>query len=209
MDGNNDGVGDLNGVTQRLDYLQWIGVDAVWLSPIYPSPMADFGYDISNYVDIEPLFGNLADFGGSAWQYDEQTQQYYLHMFDVKQADLNWRNPEVRDAMFAAMHFWLDRGVDGFRVDVIWMMIKDAQFRDNPRKVQGDSEAQIEVYTGDQPEVHEIIRAMRSLVSSYEGDRVLIGEIYLELERLIKYYGLQLLQRPLTIHSTYSLMIAS
>lgn len=259
MDGNNDGVGDLNGIAQRLDYLQWLGVEALWLSPIYPSPMADFGYDISNYVDIEPLFGNLEDFdrlltevhrrgmklildfvpchtsdehpwfresrasrdnpkrdwyiwrdpapdggvpnnwlsefGGSAWQYDEQTQQYYLHMFDVKQADLNWRNPEVREAMFAAMRFWLDRGVDGFRVDVIWMMIKDAQFRDNPRRrgpKPGDGEFQIGLYTGDQPEVHEIIREMRSLVSSYEGDRVLIGEIYLEPERLIKYYGPQL-----------------
>lgn len=261
MDGNNDGVGDLNGITQRLDYLQWLGVDAIWLSPIYPSPMADFGYDISNYTDVEPLFGDLADFdrlleqvhqrgmklildfvpchssdqhpwfrearssrdnpkrdwyiwrdpapdggvpnnwlsnfGGTAWQYDEQTQQYYLHMFDVKQPDLNWRNPEVRNAMFEAMRFWLERGVDGFRVDVIWMMIKDIQFRDNPLRPNwkpGDSNEsiQIGVYTEDQPEVHEIIRDMRALVDAYAGDRVLIGEIYLEAEKLVKYYGSQL-----------------
>src|ERR1700738_650417 len=194
-DSNNDGVGDLVGITQHLDYLRWLGVDAVWLSPMYPSPMADFGYDISNYSDVHPLFGTLHDldillhqahqrdlkvildfvpnhssdehpwfqqsrssrtnekrdgylwhdaapgggapnnwtsmFGGSAWQFEPQTGQYYLHMFDVKQPDLNWRNPQVRQAMYDVLRFWLERGVDGFRVDVLSMLLKDDQFRDN------------------------------------------------------------------------------
>ena len=196
QDSNGDGVGDLNGITARLDYLTWLGVNAVWISPVYPSPMADFGYDVSDYCDIDRLFGTLADFdrllaeahrrhikvildfvpnhtsdqhpwfeesrqsrgaakrdwyiwrdpapdggppnnwvsqfGGSAWTLDPATGQYYLHSFLRQQPDLNWRNPEVRGAMFDAMRFWLDRGVDGFRVDVLWLLIKDDQFRDNP-----------------------------------------------------------------------------
>ena len=257
LDSNGDGVGDIAGITSKLDYLRWLGVDAVWLSPIYPSPMADFGYDISNYIDVHPLFGTLKDldtlvqqahqrdlkvildfvpnhtsdehpwfqearssrtnekrdwyiwrdpapgggppnnwtslFGGPAWQFDEQTGQYYLHMFDVKQADLNWRNPHVRKAMHDVLHFWLDRGVDGFRVDVIWMLIKDDQFRDNglnPNWKQNDdpSKYQDGRYTEDQPGIQEIVRDMRALLDSY-GDRVLIGEIYLPVERLVQYYG--------------------
>ncbi|GCE16235.1 alpha-amylase family glycosyl hydrolase [Dictyobacter kobayashii] len=257
MDSNGDGVGDLVGINQRLDYLKWLGIDAIWLSPIYPSPMADFGYDIANYTDIEPLFGTLNDFdallhkvhqqnmklildfvpnhtsdehpwfvesrssresskrdwyiwhdpaadggppnnwtsffGGSAWQFDEISGQYYLHMFDVKQPDLNWRNPVVKEAMYNVLRFWLDRGVDGFRVDVIWMMIKDAQFRDNPNRPEwkpGDPPyaRQEGRYTEDQSEVHEIIREMRALVDSY-GERVFIGEIYLPVPRLMSYYG--------------------
>ena len=257
LDSNGDGVGDIAGITSKLDYLRWLGVDAVWLSPIYPSPMADFGYDISNYIDVHPLFGTLKDldtlvqqahqrdlkvildfvpnhtsdehpwfqearssrtnekrdwyiwrdpapgggppnnwtslFGGPAWQFDEQTGQYYLHMFDVKQADLNWRNPHVRKAMHDVLHFWLDRGVDGFRVDVIWMLIKDDQFRDNglnPNWKQSDdpSKYQDGRYTEDQPGIQEIVRDMRALLDSY-GDRVLIGEIYLPVERLVQYYG--------------------
>ncbi|GCE29985.1 alpha-amylase [Dictyobacter alpinus] len=257
MDSNGDGVGDLSGIRQRLDYLQWLGVDALWLSPIYPSPMADFGYDIANYVDIEPVFGSLQDFdallhdvhqrhmkmildfvpnhtsdehawfvasrasresekrdwyiwrdpaadggppnnwtsffGGSAWEFDAASGQYYLHMFDVKQPDLNWRNPLVRQAMYDVMRFWLDRGVDGFRVDVIWMMIKDTQFRDNPERPDwkpGDPPyaRQEGIYTENQPEVHDVIREMRSLVDSY-GEKVFIGEIYLPLPQLMEYYG--------------------
>jgi len=195
-DSNGDGVGDLVGITGKLDYLQWLGVDALWLSPIYPSPMADFGYDVADYTAIHPLFGTLAEFdgllreahqrdiklvldlapnhssdehpwfresrssrdnprrdwyvwrdpapdggppnnwlshfGGPAWTFDAATGQYYLHLFDTKQPDLNWRNLEVRTAIYDAMRFWLDRGVDGFRIDVIWLLIKDARFRDNP-----------------------------------------------------------------------------
>ena len=254
LDSNGDGVGDIAGITSKLDYLRWLGVDAVWLSPIYPSPMADFGYDISNYTDIHPLFGTLQDldilvqqahqrdlkvildfvpnhtsdehpwfqqarssrthekrdwyiwrdpapgggppnnwtslFGGPAWQFDEQTGQYYLHLFDAKQADLNWRNPQVRKAMYDVLHFWLDRGIDGFRIDVIWLLLKDEQFRDNgvnPGWKQGDdpSTYQDGRYTEDQPGIYEIVRDMRAIVDSY-SERVLIGEIYLPVERLMR-----------------------
>jgi alpha-glucosidase len=235
-DSNADGVGDLAGITHKLDYLQWLGVDALWLSPIYPSPMADFGYDISNYTDVDPIFGTLADFdtliqqahsrnlkvvldyvpnhtsdehpwfqtarasrtnekrdwyiwrnpapdggppnnwvsffGGSAWQFDGQTGQYYLHLFDVKQPDLNWRNPAVREAMYNVLRFWLERGVDGFRVDVLWMLIKDDQFRDNvmnPDWKPSDPPnlRQFATYTEDQPGMHDIVRDMRTLIDSY------------------------------------------
>ncbi|MGH2411424.1 MAG: alpha-amylase family glycosyl hydrolase, partial [Chloroflexota bacterium] len=257
MDANGDWTGDLAGIHQRLDYLQWLGVDALWLSPIYPSPMADFGYDVANYVDVDPLFGDLGDFdrllaevhqrgmrllldfvpnhtsdqhpwfvasrasrenpkrdwyiwgdpmpnggppnnwtsffGGDAWTLDPTTGQYYLHLFDYRQPDLNWRNPEVRAAMYDAMRFWMERGVDGFRVDVMWLMIKDAQLRDNPPNPSwniGDSPntRQIMHYSADQPETHQIVREMRALLDSY-GERVLIGEIYLPLPRLLTYYG--------------------
>lgn len=257
LDSNGDGVGDLPGITRKLDYLQWLGVDALWLSPIYPSPMADFGYDISNYTDVHPLFGTLNDidtliqqahqrnlkvildyvpnhtsdehpwfqqarssrtndkrdwyiwhdpapdggppnnwtslFGGSAWQFDEQTQQYYLHLFDVKQPDLNWRNPLVRQAMYDVLRFWLDRGIDGFRVDVLWLLLKDEQLRDNtmnPDWKPGDPPylRQDARYTQDQPGIHDIVRDMRVVLDSY-GERVLIGEIYLPIPRLMDYYG--------------------
>src|SRR2546427_5361362 len=257
LDSNGDGVGDLRGITSKLDYLRWLGVDAIWLSPIYPSPMADFGYDISNYTGVHSLFGTLQDldtllqqahqcdlkfildfvpnhtsdehpwfqearesrtsekhdwyiwrdpapdggppnnwtslFGGSAWQFDEQTGQYYLHLFDVKQPDLNWRNPTVRQAMYDVLRFWLDRGVDGFRVDVLSRLLKDEQFRDNPMNPQwkpGDppNTRQIGRYTGDLPGIHEIVREMRAILNHY-GERVLIGEIYLPVARLMPYYG--------------------
>jgi alpha-glucosidase len=260
LDSNHDGIGDLSGILHRLDYLQWLGMDAIWLSPINTSPMADFGYDVANYTDVDPIFGTLTDFtrlaqathergmkllldlvpnhtsdehpwfvesrasrdnprrdwyiwrdpapdggppnnwwsrfGGPAWDYDAGTGQYYLHLFDPKQPDLNWRNPDVRAAMYDVMRFWLDRGVDGFRVDVIWMMIKDAQFRDNPENPDWTPSdppwtKQEYRYSEDQPEVHEIIREMRQLVDSY-GDRLLIGEIYLPVERLVHYYGTNL-----------------
>ena len=256
-DSNNDGIGDLAGITQQLDYLRWLGVDALWLSPIYPSPMADFGYDISNYTDVHPIFGTLHDldslvqqaherdlkvildfvpnhtsdehpwfqqsrgsrtnekrdwyiwrdpapgggapnnwtsnFGGSAWEFDERTGQYYLHLFDVKQADLNWRNPLVRQAMYDVLRFWLERGVDGFRVDVLSMLIKDSQFRDNemnPLWKPGDPPylRQKMHFTEDQPEIHEIVREMREVLDNY-SERVLIGEIYLPVARLMHYYG--------------------
>jgi alpha-glucosidase len=257
QDSNGDGVGDLRGVLQRLPYLCDLGVDALWLSPIFPSPMADFGYDISNYVDIDPLFGDLADldalieaahardlkvlldlvpnhtsdrhpwfvesrasrdnpkrdwyfwrdpaadggppnnwlsqFGGSAWEYDAQTGQYYYHAFLKEQPDLNWRNPSVRAAMADVMRFWLKRGVDGFRVDVIWHLIKDDQFRDNPpnpdyRPGQPPHRQLIPLYTADRPEVHDAISEMRRVVDEFDA-RVLIGEIYLPIERLVAYYG--------------------
>jgi alpha-glucosidase len=256
-DSNGDGVGDLPGIQGRLDHLQWLGVDALWLSPIYPSPMADFGYDISDYTDVHPLFGTLADFdaliedvhrrglklvldfvpnhtsdqhpwflesrssrtspkrgwyiwgdprpdggppnnwlsnfGGSAWKLDHATGQYYYHAFLEEQPDLNWRNPEVRAAMHDVLRFWLDRGVDGFRVDVIWHIVKDDQLRDNPlnpnyRPGQNPYHEQVATYTADRPEVHDIIGEMRRVLDNYEG-RMMVGEIYLPVERLVTYYG--------------------
>jgi len=256
-DGSGDGVGDLAGIRRRLPYLAELGIDAVWLSPIFPSPMADFGYDISDYTGIDPTFGTLADFdallaaahrhglkllldlvpnhtsdrhpwfiesrasrdnpkrdwyiwkdpaadggppnnwlsefGGGAWQYDQQTKQYYCHTFLAAQPDLNWRNPQVRKAIYEAMRFWLRRGVDGFRVDVIWHLIKDEQFRDNPPDLnfapgQKPKRALVPLYTADRPEVHEVIREMRAVVDEFP-DRLLIGEIYLPIERLVAYYG--------------------
>ena len=257
QDSNGDGIGDLNGVRRRLDYLQWLGIDAIWIAPIYPSPMADFGYDISDYCGIDPLFGTLAEFdellheahrlklkiildfvpnhtsdahpwfkesrtsrtsrkrdwyiwrdgkpdggppnnwvsqfGGSAWTLDPTTNQYYLHSFLSQQPDLNWRNPEVREAMFEVLQFWLDRGVDGFRVDVLWLLIKDAAFRDNPpnpmyRPTQPAIDRYLSLYNADQPEIHEVVAQMRAVLDRY-SDRVLIGEIYLPFNRLVTYYG--------------------
>jgi alpha-glucosidase len=256
-DSNGDGVGDLPGIIDRLDYLEWLGVDAVWISPIYPSPMADFGYDISDYTDVHPLFGTLADldrllaaahrrgmriildlvpnhtsdqhpwflesrssrenpkrdwylwkdpapdggppnnwlsnFGGSAWAWDALTAQYYYHAYLQEQPDLNWRNPLVQHAMHDVMRFWLDRGVDGFRVDVIWHLIKDENFRPNPpnpayRPGEWPYRQLLATYTTDRPEVHDVIGGMRAVMDQYD-DRLLIGEIYLPLERLVTYYG--------------------
>jgi alpha-glucosidase len=257
QDSNADGVGDLAGIVERLPYLRELGVDAVWLSPIFPSPMADFGYDIADYTGIDPLFGAMADFdalvdathssglklildlvpnhtsdqhpwfiesrssrdspkrdwyiwrdpkpdgeapnnwlsefGGSAWAHDEATGQYYYHAFLAQQPDLNWRNPQVREAIYDVMRFWLRKGVDGFRVDVIWHLIKDAQFRDNPpnphfREGRPPNEKILTRYSTDQPEVHEVIAQMRRVTDEFDA-RVLIGEIYLPLHRLVAYYG--------------------
>ncbi len=256
-DGNGDGVGDLLGIRNRLDYLQGLGVDCIWLSPIFPSPMADFGYDVSDYCDVHPIFGTLADFdalladchgrgmrlildfvpnhtsdehpwfaesrssrenstrdwylwrdpapgggppnnwlsnfGGPAWRLDPTTGQYYFHAFLAKQPDLNWRNEELRKAMYGVLRFWLDRGVDGFRVDVIYHIVKDDQFRDNPRNPtykpgQNPTHEFLATYTADRPEVHDVIAEMRSVVDGYPG-RMLVGEVYLPVERLVAYYG--------------------
>jgi alpha-glucosidase len=256
-DSNGDGIGDLSGLLSKLDYLEWLGVDAIWVSPIYPSPMADFGYDVSDYCGVHPIFGSMRElealiervhargmklildfvpnhtsdqhpwflesrssrdnpkrdwylwhdakpdggvpnnwlsvFGGSAWEWDEKTGQYYNHAFLKDQPDLNWRNPEVRREMYAAMRFWLDKGVDGFRVDVLWHLIKDAQWRDNPpnpdyRPDDVPYNSLVPAYSTDQPEVHEIVCEMRALLDQY-AERVLIGEIYLPIRRLVAYYG--------------------
>ncbi len=257
QDTTGNGIGDLEGIRRRLDHLEWLGVDAVWISPVYPSPMADFGYDISDYTAIDPLFGTMEDmdrlvteahrrglkvimdlvpnhssdqhpwflesrssrdnpkrdwylwadpapdggppnnwlsvFGGSAWEWDEATGQYYYHAFLREQPDLNWRNPEVQDAMLDVMRFWLDRGVDGFRVDVMWHMVKDHRLRDNPpnpdySKDQPPYNRLLPVYSTDQPEVHDVVSMMRHLIDEYD-ERVLIGEIYLPIGKLVAYYG--------------------
>jgi alpha-glucosidase len=257
QDFNADGVGDIAGIIDRLPYLLELGIDAIWLSPIFPSPMADFGYDISDYIGVDPLFGTMEDFdaliraahlnslkvildlvpnhtssrhpwfvesrrsrdnpkrdwyiwrdprpdgsapnnwlsefGGSGWEYDATTAQYYYHAFLVQQPDLNWRNPEVRQAIYDVMRFWLRKGVDGFRVDVIWHLIKDAEFRDNPtnpdfHEGRPPHEKILTQYSTDQPEVHDVIAQMRRVIDEF-GSRVLIGEVYLPLHRLVAYYG--------------------
>lgn len=251
QDSNGDGVGDLAGIQTRLDYIVRLGVDAIWISPIYPSPMADFGYDVADYCGIDPIFGTMTEFnsllyevhrhglkmildfvpnhtsdqhpwfiesrssrdnpkrdwylwrdrpnnwtsqfGGSAWEFDAVTGQYYCHSFLKQQPDLNWRNPDVKAAMFDALRYWLKKGVDGFRVDVMWLMIKDDQFRDNPpnpgyRMGQPDNSRFVPVYNSDRPEVHELVAEMRAVVDEFP-QRVLIGEIYLPVKQLMTYYG--------------------
>ena len=257
QDSNGDGVGDLAGIIQRLDYLSdTLGTDAIWLSPIYPSPMHDFGYDVANYIDIHPLFGRLEDFdrllnethrrgmklildlvpnhtsdehpwfvesrssrvnpkrdwylwrdpapdggppnnwlshfGGPAWTFDEKTGQYYLHQFVKQQPDLNYRNPDVVTAILDVMRFWLDRGVDGFRVDVIGLMMKDPEFRDEPLNPAWNGVKPFDsldhIYTANLPEVHDLIRQMRAVLDSYD-ERMMVGETYLPNDKLMVYYG--------------------
>lgn len=256
QDSNSDGIGDLPGIVRRLDYVQQLNVDAVWLSPIYPSPMHDFGYDVADYVGIHPMFGTMEDFdrllaevhrrdmklildlvpnhtshehpwfvesrsnrenprrdwyiwrdpapdggppnnwrsffGGPAWTLDSATGQYYLHQFLPQQPELNYRNPDVRQALRETMRFWLDRGVDGFRIDVIWLMIKDEQLRDNPPNPDWDGknphDSQLHVYSANRPEVHDLIREMRHVLDAYD-ERMMVGEIYLPNEDLVTYYG--------------------
>ena len=140
----------------------------------------------------------ISDFGGSAWEWDKATGQYYYHAFLKEQADLNSRNPAVQAAMYDVMRFWFDRGVDGFRIDVLWHMVKAADFRDNPpnpnyQSTMGDMHRVLQLHSTDQPEVHGIAADMRAIADSYSasgrGERVLIGEIYLPLDRLLGYYG--------------------
>jgi len=256
QDSNGDGVGDLPGIISRLDYVRSLNAGAVWLSPICPSPMHDFGYDVADYCAIHPLFGTLADFdrllaevhrrgmklildlvpnhtsdehpwfiesrssrdnpkrdwyiwldpapdggppnnwlsyfGGPAWTYDEHTGQAYLHQFLTQQPELNYRNPFVVAALRDTMRFWLDRGVDGFRVDVIWLMMKDPLFRDEPPNPTWDGvnphNSLQHIYTANLPEVHGLIREMRKVLDAYD-DRMMVGEIYMPNEDLITYYG--------------------
>jgi alpha-glucosidase len=262
MDSNGDGIGDLQGIIQRLDYLAELGVDALWLSPIYPSPMADFGYDVSDYTGIHPMFGDLATFdrllseahtrglkvildfvpnhssdqhpwflesrssrdnpkrdwyfwrdpkpdgslpnnwvavfGGKAWEWDEKTGQYYLHSFLVEQPDLNWFNPQVRETMKGVMRFWLDRGVDGFRIDVVHFILKHPDLPDNPPpkqataigKEMGDFDTVEHVYDINYPDGRqELVRLLRGVVDEYDS-RIVIGETYImEMENLMPFYG--------------------
>jgi alpha-glucosidase len=264
QDSNGDGIGDLRGILDRLDYLVDLGVDALWIAPIFPSPMADFGYDVADYCGIDPIFGVMSDFdllleqmhrrglrlildfvpnhtsdqhpwflesrssrenakrewyiwrdqpnnwtsnfGGSAWELDERTGQYYYHSFLKQQPDLNWRNPAVRAAMFDVLRFWLQKGVDGFRVDVMWLLIKDDRFRDNPPNPGyhaglSSNHRLLPIYNANRPEVHAIVSEMRSVIDEF-SDRVLIGEIYLPLAQLMTYYGkdLQGANLPFNFH---------
>lgn len=247
QDSNGDGIGDLEGIIQRLDYLAGskdsLGIDAIWLSPVYPSPMFDFGYDISDYEEIDPVFGDiqtfkrllkeshkrgiriimdlvvnhtshlhpwfiesrssvnspkrdwyiwkeskqngppnnwLGAFGGSGWEYDKRTGEYYFHSFLKEQPDLNWRNPEVEDAIFRMMKYWLDMGVDGFRLDVVNLYVKDEFYRNNVSyfmKGPRPYDKQVHAYDRDRPEMHGILRRMRKLLDSYSEKRMFVGEI--------------------------------
>jgi alpha-glucosidase len=257
QDSDGDGVGDLPGIADRLDFLEWLGVDILWICPFFPSPMADFGYDITDYTGVDPLFGSLADFdrllaeahrrrmrvlidfvpnhtserhpwfleargsrtalrrdwyiwgdraprggppnnwlsafGGSAWAWDEGSGQYYLHTYLKVQPYHNWRNPEGRLAMFAAARFWLERGVDGFRLDALWHLMKDERLRDNPpdpdyRPGGKPYRALRTLYCGDRPEIHPLLQELRRMVDEYP-QRALLGELYLPIDRVVNYYG--------------------
>jgi alpha-glucosidase len=243
QDSDGDGVGDLRGIEQRLDHLVHLGVDAFWLSPIYLSPLADFGYDVSDYTAVDPAFGTLADldslvraahardlkvlldlvpshtsiehpwfrehpdwyiwspvegppnnwkavFGGSAWSRDEQSGRWYLHTFYPEQPDLDWRNLEVVAAMQEVVRFWLRRGVGGFRVDAVNVLVKDAEFRDDPPAtgtfplpLVGESAELEHVYSADRPEVVVALAAIREAA----GDALLVGEVYLPAGRSARY----------------------
>jgi len=257
-DGNGDGIGDFQGMISRLDYLKELGIDAIWLSPYYPSPNFDCGYDISDYVGVAEEYGTLDDFqefldgahargmrvildmvlnhtsdqhawfqesrssrdnpkrdwyiwrdgkdgappnnwyspfGGSAWEWDETTGQYYYHFFFKEQPDLNWRNPEVKAAMFEAVRFWLDRGVDGFRLDAIGTIYEDVNLPDHPvpmtgvelrreldRAITPERREELmrlwtamEQYQVEQPGMHELMQELRSVIDEYDA-RMLIGE---------------------------------
>ena len=257
QDSNGDGKGDLPGLLQRVDYLQWLGVDAIWLTPIYPSPMLDLGYDIADFCAIDPLFGTMQDFdnlvsalhtrdmrlildfvpnhtsdrhpwfqesrasresnkrqwyiwadacsnggapnnwlsrfGGSAWQWDEHTEQYYYHSFLLEQPDLNWRNPDVRKAMAHVLRFWLRRGVDGFRIDASAVLAEDALLRDDPpndtfNERTPPPQRLKRMFTDDRPESMIYLEEIRKVVDEFD-DRMLAGEVQGKTDRIGHFYG--------------------
>jgi alpha-glucosidase len=259
-DSNADGVGDLKGVTERLDYLEWLGIDAIWLNPIMPSPNADWGYDISDYCGVHPDLGSIDDLkrlveeaadrgirvlldlvpnhtsnlhpwfvdsssskasrrrdwyvwadpkpngsppnnwasllgGGPAWSLDPKTAQYYLHLFLPEQPDLNWWNPEVRDAFDHILEFWFNNGIAGFRIDVAHGLIHDEKLRDNPPIGPSDHpeisrHGQRLAYSMNRPEVHEILAHWRSLCERFDSPRILVGETYIfDLSEMARFYG--------------------
>jgi alpha-glucosidase len=236
-DSNHDGIGDLPGIIAQLDYLADLGIDAIWLSPVYPSPMADAGYDIANYRDIDPQYGTMNDFrrlleaahqknirvimdlvlnhtsnrhpwfleskssihspkrdwyiwqpakkgkrpnnwmtnfGKKAWRYDMLTKEYYYHSFFWEQPDLNWRNQDVKKAMFEIINFWLEMGVDGFRLDVINLLFKDKEFKNN---VSGFFVKKSKIHNRNQPEVYPLLQDFRKLLDTYP-EKTSVGEIY-------------------------------
>lgn len=263
QDSNGDGIGDLKGITQRLDYLQSLGVDAIWLSPIYPSPQVDFGYDISDYTAIDPQYGTMEDFdnlvqeasrrnirvlmdlvlnhtsdkhawftesassksnakrdwyiwrdgkgtgadgkpappnnwqslfGHSAWQYDAKSGQFYYHYFYPQQPDLNWRNPQVKQAMFDVARFWLNRGVAGFRLDAIDTLFEDQSLADakvlDGTNEFGDPNTDKSLQTR-LPEIHGVLHDLRSVINAAPGQRLLVGEVYTkDAADLAQWYGL-------------------
>lgn len=253
QDSNNDGTGDLKGIVSRLDYLKELGVNAIWLSPFFKSPMKDFGYDVSDYEDVDPIFGSIEDFdlllneahkrnlrvvidqvlnhtsdqhpwfvesksskdnpkadwyiwvdgekgtppnnwmsyfGGSAWKWDETRKQYYLHLFVKEQPDLNWRNLEVVEAVMNSMKFWLDKGVDGLRLDAVNLFFKDKRLRDNPFIKNSNSLIEFEnqhlIFTRDRPETLLAMEDIRNLVDNY-GDILTVGEVSTGVEQFYEY----------------------
>jgi alpha-glucosidase len=258
-DASGDGVGDLAGIRERLDYLEWLGVDGIWLNPTTPSPNADWGYDVSDYYGVDPAFGDLADlddlvadaggrgirvlldlvpnhssdqhpwfldsrssrasrhrdwyvwadgraealppnnwqgvFGGSAWTWDNETSQYYLHNFLPQQPDLNWWSEAVRDEFDRILQFWFDRGIAGFRIDVAHAIIKDRLLRNDPVATRHDHPVVRRrplkaVHSMNRPEVHAIFRRWRRLAERYDPPRLLLGETYvLDPMVMASYYG--------------------
>ncbi|MBS1848730.1 MAG: DUF3459 domain-containing protein [Actinobacteria bacterium] len=250
-DGNGDGVGDLAGIRGHLDHLAWLGVDTIWLSPIFTSPMADFGYDVADYCAIDPVFGTMADFdallddvhardmrllldwvpnhtssehpwfrdaisgrdaahrdfyiwrdpapGGGppnnwedaflqkpAWTFDAASGQYYLHLFLPGQPDLNWANPAVESAMHDTLRFWLDRGVDGFRADVIYAIGKDPALADDPPEFVGLPHCAVQ----HEPATHPLLRRIRTLLDTYPQRPMMIGEVVaLDVDVMVPYFG--------------------
>lgn len=258
-DSTGNGIGDLQGVINKLDYLVDLGIDAIWLSPFYPSPMDDFGYDIDDYTDVDKMFGDLiimdtlieeahqrnikivvdyvpnhssdrhdwfiessssrdnpkADwyiwknakpdgslpnnwgsvFGGSAWKWVDARQQYYFHQFEPSQPDLNWRNPGVKKAMLDVLRFWMQRGVDGFRMDVVYMIWKHPDMPDQPTvdgaEGRGESDiygTQEQIYSMNYDGIHDVMKDIRATLDEFD-ERVMIGEIWLNLEERLTYYG--------------------
>jgi alpha-glucosidase len=258
MDSDSDGIGDIKGIISKLDYLNdgtenSLGVDALWISPFNKSPMRDFGYDISDYRDIDPIFGNINDFKvllseahkrniriimdlvlnhtsdehpwfiesrkskdnpkrdwyiwqenkgkrpnnwvslfemKNAWWLDEKTNEYYLGTFTRYQPEVNWRNPVLRKEMFDLIRYWLDMGVDGFRLDVVNWFIKDEELRDNPWKLSlTPMDVQKHVYDRNRPETHDICKELRIITDQYE-ERMLVGEIYTkDISEAVSYNG--------------------
>ncbi len=259
-DTNGDGMGDLNGITEHLDYLKDLGVDAIWIAPCFPSPQVDFGYDVSDYKAIAPEYGTMADFdrlmaeakkrnirvlldfvvnhtsdkhpwfvesassrnnskadwyiwrdgkgadkkqvpnnwqsgfGHSAWQWVPARNQFYYHFFYREQPDLNWRNPDVRNAMYDVMRFWMDKGVSGFRLDAVDTLFEDPNLHDDPiveagkKNAFGDPIVEHK-YTENLPEIHDVFREMREVVNKYPGG-VLVGETYFQTAaEMEKVYG--------------------
>ncbi len=254
QDSNADGIGDLNGVTSRLDYLKKLGVDGIWLTPFFPSPNADFGYDVSDYVSVAPEYGTLDDwnrlvseakkrgirvlidfvvnhssdqhpwfkesrssrtnpkrdwyvwrdgigpgqppthwtsiFGGYTWTWDALTQQWYYHIFLPQQPDLNWRNADLRKAMYNVVRFWLDHGASGFRLDATPYLIEDPNFPDDPHPPKPGGPAALEPYNSGRPENHEVMRELRKVMDSYPGHPVLLGESStVTIQDLAQVYG--------------------
>jgi alpha-glucosidase len=258
-DSDGDGIGDLAGIRERLDHLEWLGVTGIWLNPTMPSPNDDWGYDVSDYLGVHPDLGTLEDldaliaaagergirvlldlvpnhtsdrhpwfqdaltgrdaryrdfyvwapprpgggppnnwvsnFGGSAWTFHEPTGEFYLAQFLPTQADLNWWNPEVRDAFDEILRFWFARGVAGFRIDVCHSIVKDRDLRDDP-PVTAEDHPQLQsrkvkpVFSANRPELHDVLRRWRAVADEQDPERILVGETYvLALDELMPYYG--------------------